>query len=187
MTSAAKFTSDEAAAFFNKVMGLGLSATDIDALEARTEGWIAGLQLAAMSMQGANDTSAFIDAFAGNNRYIMDYLIEEVLDQQPENVQSFLLQTAVLDRLTGSLCDALTGQQNGQDTLQMLEQSNLFIIPLDNERRWYRYHHLFSDLLSSRLLELHRKDITDLHLQASIWYENNSFPGKDISCFKLLF
>ena len=146
-----RFTPSEAAEFLNQVMGLNLSAEDIAALETRTEGWIAGLQLAAISMQGHKDATSFIKSFTGSHHFVLDYLIEEVLHQQSESVQNFLLQTAVLDRLTGSLCDALTGQGNGQATLEMLEHANLFIVPLDNERRWYRYHHLFADLLRQRL------------------------------------
>ncbi len=135
-------------------MGLDLSAEDIAALETRTEGWIAGLQLAAISMQGSEDATGFIKSFTGSHRYVLDYLVEEVLEQQSESVQTFLLQTAVLDRLTGSLCDALLDQDNGQATLEMLEHANLFIIPLDEERRWYRYHHLFADLLRQRLRQI---------------------------------
>jgi LuxR family maltose regulon positive regulatory protein len=139
-----RFTSSEAAAFLNQVMGLDLSAEDIAALETRTEGWIAGLQLAAISMQGRKDVTGFIQSFTGSHHFVLDYLIEEVLQQQSESVQTFLLQTAILDRLTGSLCDALAGQDNGQATLEVLEHANLFIVPLDEERRWYRYHHLFA-------------------------------------------
>ncbi len=146
-----RFSSTEAAEFLNQAMGLDLSAEDIAALEIRTEGWIAGLQLAAISMQGREDATSRIKSFTGSHRFVLDYLIEEVLDQQSENVQNFLLQTAVLDRLTGSLCDALTNQDNGQEILEMLDRANLFIVPLDDQRRWYRYHHLFADLLRQRL------------------------------------
>jgi LuxR family maltose regulon positive regulatory protein len=176
-----RFTSAEAAELLNQVMGLNLSAEDIAALETRTEGWIAGLQLAAISLQGHADTSRLIQSFTGSNRLVLDYLIEEVLDQQPENIQSFLLQTAILDRLTGSLCNAITGQDNGQQTLEYLEHANLFIVPLDNERRWYRYHHLFADLLRQRLGQSAAsskgdlgRDVDELHRRASIWYEENS-------------
>jgi LuxR family maltose regulon positive regulatory protein len=141
-----RFSSSEAAEFLNQVMDLGLSTEDIAALETRTEGWIAGLQLAAISMQGHEDAPSLIKSFTGSHRFVLDYLIEEVLEQQPENIQTFLLQTAVLNRLTGSLCNALTSQDNGQATLELLERSNLFIVPLDGERQWYRYHHLFADL-----------------------------------------
>ena len=132
-------------------MGLGLSAADIAALDDRTEGWIVGLQMAALSMQGRNDAPAFIRAFHGSHRFILDYLVEEVLDRQPPDVQDFLHQTAILDRMTASLCDAVTGRQDSQAVLARLERANLFLVPLDDERRWYRYHHLFADLLRSRL------------------------------------
>jgi LuxR family maltose regulon positive regulatory protein len=168
-----RFTASEAAEFLNQVMGLRLSEQDITALESRTEGWIAGLQLAALSMQGSKDAKSFIESFTGSHRYVLDYLIEEVLEQQPEDIQAFLLQTSVLNRLTASLCDALTGQDNGQATLEMLERANLFIVPLDNERRWYRYHHLFADLLRQRLRQTQQELESKLHIQASVWYEQN--------------
>ena len=142
-----RFKPSEAAEFLNQVMGLNLSEQDIAALERRTEGWIAGLQLAAISLQGREDPSQRIKAFSGSHRIVLDYLIEEVLDQQPENIQIFLLQTSILERFNSALCDALTGQADGQQTLEYLEQANLFIISLDGDRQWYRYHHLFADLL----------------------------------------
>jgi LuxR family maltose regulon positive regulatory protein len=182
-----RFTSSEAAEFLNRVMDLDLSAEDIAALETRTEGWIAGLQLAAISLQGKEDTTKLIKSFSGSHRLVLDYLVEEVLEQQSESVQTFLLETAVLDRLTGSLCDALTGQDNGQQTLKYLEQANLFIVPLDNEWRWYRYHHLFADLLRQRLHQSATSstgdesgDVAELHKRASVWYENN---GLEIEAF----
>ena len=182
-----RFTSSEAAEFLNQVMGLNLSSEDIVALATRTEGWIAGLQLAAISLQGYGDTSRLIQSFTGSHRLVLDYLIEEVLEQQPESVQTFLLQTAVLNRLTGSLCDALTGQQNGKATLEMLDRANLFIVPLDNERRWYRYHHLFADLLRQRLRQRvasstwdGRADVARLHSRASEWHEQNGLPSDAI-------
>ncbi|MFC1923452.1 LuxR C-terminal-related transcriptional regulator [Chloroflexota bacterium] len=180
-----RFTSSEAAEFLNQVMGLDLSTEDIAALETRTEGWIAGLQLAAISLQGHADTSRLIQSFTGSNRLVLDYLIEEVLDQQPENVQTFLLQTAILDRLCGSLCDALTGQNNSQAILEILDNTNLFIVPLDNERRWYRYHHLFADLLRQRLHQSSAGDegrgVAGLHNRASVWFEDN---GLEIEAFQ---
>src|SRR5205823_14797811 len=126
-------------------MGLNLSAEDIARLSRRTEGWIAGLQLAAISMQGQQDTTSFITSFTGSHHFVLDYLVEEVLGQQPESVQHFLLRTSILDRLCGSLCDAvlLDATASGQATLEYLERANLFLVPLDNERRWYRYHQLF--------------------------------------------
>jgi len=168
-----RFSSAEAAEFLNQVMGLELSPVDITALERRTEGWIAGLQLAAISMQGRTDVSTFVKSFTGSHKLVLDYLIEEVLIQQPEDVQAFLLQTSILDRLTGSLCDALTGGNNGQQILETLERANLFIIPLDDKRGWYRYHHLFADLLRQRLGQGNQVQIPELHLRASGWFEQN--------------
>src|SRR5512143_2947346 len=177
-----RFTSAEAAEFLNRVMGLGLSAEDITALEARTEGWIAGLQLAALSMQGHKDASGFIKSFTGSHRFVLDYLVEEVLGQQPEGIQTFLLRTSILDRLCGPLCDAVSCNPSvpGQETLERIEQANLFIVPLDNERRWYRYHHLFADLLRQRLQQSFaassgdaEKRVDELHIRASRWYEDN--------------
>jgi LuxR family maltose regulon positive regulatory protein len=167
-----RFTSSEAADFLNLVMGLNLSSEDIAELETRTEGWIAGLQLAAISMRGYEDRANFIKSFTGGHRLVLDFLIEEVLCQQPENIQNFLLQTAVLDRMTGSLCDALTGQENGQETLEMLDRANLFIISLDEERRWYRYHHLFADLLRQRRRQTQQEDLSILHIKAGEWFRN---------------
>src|SRR6266480_2519604 len=144
-----RFTPSEAAEFLNQGMGLNLSAEDIVALETRTEGWIAGLHLAALSLQGQQDATSFITSFTGSHHFVLDYLVEEVLQQQPESIQTFLLRTSLLDRLCGSLCDAvlLDATASGQATLEYLERANLFLVPLDNERRWYRYHHLFADLL----------------------------------------
>jgi len=175
-----RFSTSEAAEFLNQVMGLGLSAEDIASLESRTEGWITGLQLAAISMQGREDTTSLIKSFTGSHRFILDYLIEEVLEQQSKSVQAFLLQTAVLNRLTGSLCDALTGQDNGRATLEMLDRANLFVVPLDNERRWYRYHHLFADLVRQRLDQQQSDSVAELHSRASVWYEDN---GLEIEAF----
>ena len=149
---------------------------DVAALEARAEGWIAGLQLAAISMRDHKDTAGFIQSFTGSHRFVMDYLLEEVLHQQPESIQAFLLRTSVLDRMCGPLCDAvlLDPSVPGQATLEVLERANLFIVPLDNERRWYRYHHIFGDLLRKRLgRSLTPDGIAGLHIHASEWYENN--------------
>jgi LuxR family maltose regulon positive regulatory protein len=175
-----RFKSSEAAEFLNQVMGLNLSEEDITALETRTEGWIVGLQLAAISLQGRDNTARFIESFTGSHRLVFDYLIEEVMKQQTESVQTFLLQTAVLDRLTGSLCDALTGHDNGQETLEMLELKNLFIVPLDGQRQWYRYHHLFADLLLQRLNQTQPAQLTSLQRKASKWYEVNGITEKAI-------
>jgi LuxR family maltose regulon positive regulatory protein len=178
-----RFTASEAAGFLNQVMGLNLSAEDIAALEARTEGWIAGLQLAAISMQGHQDAASFIKSFTGSHHFVLDYLIEEVLQQQSESIQTFLLRTSILDRLCGPLCDAvlLDSSVSGQETLEHLEHANLFIVSLDNERRWYRYHHLFGDLLRQRLGQtLKTEEIAEHHIRASEWYEQNGFPSDAI-------
>jgi LuxR family transcriptional regulator, maltose regulon positive regulatory protein len=175
-----RFTSSEAAKFLNQVMDLDLSSEDIFALEKRTEGWIAGLQLAAISLKGQTDTSRHIQLFTGNNRLVIDYLIEDVFNQQPQQIQTFLLQTSILDSFNSSLCDALTGQENGQATLEQLEHSNLFIVSLDNERRWHRYHHLFADLLRQRLRYTQLESLPDLHIRASEWYAQNGFPDQAI-------
>src|SRR5579863_1944992 len=168
-----RFTASEAAAFLSQVMGLSLSAADITALEDHTEGWIAGLQLAALSMQGHKDIPGFIQAFAGDHRYIVDYLVEEVLQRQPEAVRSFLLQTSILDRLNGSLCDAVTGQEGGNARLEALERGNFFVVPLDDRRHWYRYHHLFAEVLSAHLMAEQPDQLAALHRRASAWYEQH--------------
>lgn len=170
-----RFTLDEAAIFLNQVMGLDLSAADVAALEARTEGWITGLQLAAISMRERADSAGFIKAFTGSHSYILDYLTEEVFQRQPDKVQTFLLQTSILNRLTGPLCDAVTGQQDGQATLKVLERSNLFIAPMDDQRHWYRYHQLFVDLLRHRLHQVQADDVPELHHRAATWYEHAGF------------
>ncbi|MCD4753525.1 MAG: LuxR C-terminal-related transcriptional regulator [Anaerolineaceae bacterium] len=161
-------------------MSLNLSVEDITALEARTEGWIAGLQLAALSMQGQQDSASFIQSFTGSHHFVLDYLIEDVLLQQSENIQTFLLRTSILDRLCGPLCDAVLGSPSasGQETLEYLERANLFIVPLDNERRWYRYHHLFGELLRQRLHQSVSSGNevggeAEYHFSASQWYEDN--------------
>jgi LuxR family maltose regulon positive regulatory protein len=175
-----RFTPSEAAEFLKEVMGLNLSAEDIAALETRTEGWIAGLQLAALSMRGREDVTGFVKAFAGDDRYIVDYLIEEVLQRQPERTRSFLLQTSILDRLSGPLCDAVTGQEDGRGMLEAVERSNLFVVPLDHQRRWYRYHHLFADVLQARLMQEQPDHAPALHQRASEWYEQNDLPADAI-------
>ncbi len=186
-----RFTASEATEFFNQTMGLTLSSADVAALDARTEGWIAGLKLAALAFQGSltsrgeGDTSRLIESFTGSHRLVLDYLIEEVLSQQSPTVQEFLLQTAILERLHGPLCDAVTGQSDGQATLEILDRSNLFIVPLDNERKWYRYHRLFADLLQARLhnsfsayADAARTNIAELHIRASAWYEAQGMAGE---------
>ena len=168
-----RFTPAEAQEFLNRVMGLELTAADVDALEDRTEGWIAGLQLAALSLRGIADrdeVAGFISAFTGSNRFVIDYLADEVLARQPPQVRDFLLRTAILDRLHGPLCDAVTGGTDGTRTLADLERGNLFVVPLDTERSWYRYHHLFADVLHARLLAEHPEQVPDLHERASGWF-----------------
>ncbi|MEO6943310.1 MAG: LuxR C-terminal-related transcriptional regulator [Lacisediminihabitans sp.] len=168
-----RFTPDEAVAFLNVTMGLSLSSEDVAALEFRTEGWIAGLQLAALSLQDRTDVTDFIAAFAGSHRFVVDYLVEEVLERTPRPVREFLFQTAVLDRLNGSLCDAVTEQSGGDAILESLERANLFVVSLDDHRKWFRYHHLFADVLRSRLLVRGPERVAALHRRASEWYEQN--------------
>jgi LuxR family maltose regulon positive regulatory protein len=186
-----RFSADEVAAFMNDKMGLGLDADDVAALEARTEGWIAGLQMAAISMKGSDDVSGFIRAFTGSNRFILDYLMEEVLNQQPEPIQDFLLKTSVLERLTAPLCDFVLGSggwglgagdgaiqspapnPQSQLILERLEAANLFIEPLDDQRGWYRYHQLFAELLQGRLEQSHPGETALLRGRASRWFEEN--------------
>jgi len=175
-----RFTPTEAGEFLNKAMGLNLSVENISALEARTEGWIAGLQLAALSMQGHQDVSGFIQSFDGDHRYIVDYLVEEVLRRQPETVRSFLLQTSVLDRLNGPLCDAVTGLPGGKARLETLQRGNFFLIPLDDKSHWYRYHHLFADVLHMHLMTEQPDQIAVLQRRASEWYEQNGLPADAI-------
>jgi LuxR family transcriptional regulator, maltose regulon positive regulatory protein len=185
-----RFTPDEAAEFLNEAMGLSLSKEDIAALETRTEGWIAGLQLAALSMRGLADATSFIKSFTGTHHFVLDYLVEEVLGQQSESVQTFLLRTSILERLCGPLCDAVVSDPSasGQETLEYLERANLFLVPLDDERRWYRYHHLFAELLRQRLHQSAAssmgdevRDVAELHIRASRWYEDN---GWEIEAFQ---
>ncbi len=176
-----RFNQAEAGTFLNEMAGFSLSLEEVTALETRTEGWIAGLQLAALSMQGRDDIGSFIEAFTGTHRYVLDYLTEEVLNRQSEDVQDFLLQTSILERLSGPLCDAVTGQNDGQATLEMLEQANLFIVPLDDERNLYRYHHLFGDMLSRHLRKMWPDHIPELHRRASAWYAHNAMRPEAIA------
>jgi len=169
-----RFTTEEAAAFLSQGMGLNLSAEEAALLETRTEGWIAGLQIAALSMQGRNDTAGFIQAFSGSHRHILGYLADEVINRQSEDTLQFLLQTSLPDRLCGPLCEAVTGDSGGQETLQNLERANLFIIPLDEEGVWYRYHHLFRQVLLNRLTASSTNgetNMAELHRRASGWFE----------------
>lgn len=194
-----RFTEAETAVFFNEIMGLNLAATDITALAQRTEGWITGVQLAAISLQGRADIGSFVQAFTGSHRFILDYLVEEVLQTQPAIIQQFLLQTAVLEQLHGPLCDAVVGMEDwhletntdpspippspslsGTQILAELERVNLFIVPLDDERRWYRYHHLFADLLRARLQQLHPELIPTLHRRAAAWYAEAGYRAQAV-------
>jgi LuxR family maltose regulon positive regulatory protein len=169
-----RFTTQEATRFLNQEMGLALSPEEVLSLENRTEGWIAGLHLAALSMLDTEDVAGFISAFTGDDRYIVDYLVDEVLSQRPTGTKDFLLRTSILTRMNGDLCDAITGQNGGQELLERLDQANLFIVPLDNKRLWYRYHHLFADLLRQRLEEVvNTQEVNTLHQRASQWLEEH--------------
>jgi LuxR family maltose regulon positive regulatory protein len=190
-----RFTMDEATAFLNQVMGLGLSAEDAAILEARTEGWIVGLQMAALSLQSQEDATGFIQAFSGSHHFVLDYLVGEVLDHQPQNVRKFLLHTSVLERMTGPLCDAVYSLEadvtiqdsgpiglatGGQAMLEMLHRANLFVVPLDTERRWYRYHHLFAGLLRARLRQSLPELVNTLNVRASRWYEEQGLAPEAV-------
>lgn len=201
-----RFTSKEAGAYLKEISGLNLSAAQVGALASRTEGWITGLHLAALSLQNHDDIAGFVHDFTGSHRYILDYLTDEVLSRQPEVVQHFLVQTSILDRLSGSLCDAVLGRgtrkqgsqgeippaplspcfsahrpvASSQETLEYLEQTNLFIVSLDDERRWYRYHHLFTDLLRHRLRQIFPDQIPTLHRRAGEWYEQHDLPPEAV-------
>jgi LuxR family maltose regulon positive regulatory protein len=168
-----RFTDPESAVYLNTGMGLELDEADVATLAARTEGWIAALQMAAVAMRGREDVSSFITDFAGDDRYIVDYLLEEVLQRQSATVRDFLLGTSILGRLNGPLCDAVTGQDGGRATLESLDRSNLFVVALDDRRQWYRYHHLFADVLRARLLDEQPDRVAELHLRASAWLEED--------------
>ena len=170
-----RFTFDETAAFLNGVMGLSLSQRDVRTLEARTEGWVAGLQLAALSVQNRENVGGFISTFAGSNSHVLDYLTDEVIQRQPEGVQAFLLTTSILDRMNAGLCDAVVGGDGGQETLEKLETTNFFVVALDEEGHWYRYHHLFSEVLRHRLRGAQPDLIPELHRRAAKWYEDHGF------------
>ena len=171
-----RFNSDEASAYLNEVNALCLEPAEVAALESRTEGWAAALQLAALSLEGHEDRAGFISGFAGDDRFVVDYLADEVLDHQPADVRAFLLETSVLEALTGPLCDAVTGRDDGRAMLESLERKNLFLVPLDDRRRWYRYHHLFADVLQVRLLDERPAAAPELHRRASAWYQSAGKP-----------
>lgn len=168
-----RFTDDEAKQLLTGITGILLGEQDLAALESRTEGWIVGLKLAGLSMRGRKDPSEFIASLNGSHRYILSYLTEEVLSQQSDEVQSFLLQTSILDRLSGDLCDAITGRTDSGQLLEHLLNANLFLIPLDDERQWYRYHRLFADLLRNQQNRIRKALVIQLHQRASLWYEQN--------------
>jgi len=170
------FSNNDISFFFNKKLKFGLSIKDIRLLEAKTEGWIAGLQLTAITIQGRESVSEYIEKLAGDNRYIMDYLIEEVLYMQTEEVQEFLLNTSLLEKFCGSLCNAVLKRNNSQSLLESIERNNMFIVPLDNERKWFRYHHLFANLLKQKLINKEQEISKELHLRASYWHEQNNMP-----------
>jgi len=177
-----RFSIEEATEFLNRTMGLDLSKEDVAALEERTEGWIAGLQLAALSMQGREDVTAFVKAFTGSHVYVAEYLVEEVLQRQTEEIQTFLLQTSILKLMNAGLCEAITGCKGGQTILQELHRENIFVIPLDNDGEWFRYHHLFADLLNARLRQSHSsEEIAALQLHAADWYEKNRFIPETVN------
>jgi LuxR family maltose regulon positive regulatory protein len=184
-----RFTLKEASTFLQELAGIEISPEGLQALEIRTEGWIAGLQLAAISMRGQEDVSSFIEAFKGSQRFVIDYLVEEVLNQQSLERQDFLLKTSILERMTASLCNAVVETGDSQSVLNAIDAENLFLVPLDSERRWYRYHHLFADFIRQRLEQAPDIDIPDLHLRASSWYEgkgnisqaiNHALAAKDL-------
>jgi LuxR family maltose regulon positive regulatory protein len=182
-----RFTSPETTQFLNEVMRLGLSTEDIEALEARTEGWVVGLQMAALSLKGHENASQFIRAFSGSHRYVLDYLVEEVLKRQPAHIQTFLLETSVLEKLNGSLCDALVKEEwkeageSGQAVLEYLERSNLFVIPMDESKQWYRYHQLFADLLRARLDQIYPGLSPHLHAHAAVWFEDEGMTVEAVN------
>lgn len=171
-----RFDTDEASSFLNDLMNLQLTASDVRALETRTEGWVAGLQLAAISMQGRADAQAFIQNFTGSQHFVLEYLVEEVLQRQPQDLQNFLLETSILARMSAPLCDAVTGAARGAEALAELHRRNLFVIPLDGEHTWFRYHHLFAEFLISHLKRARPADLPDLHRRAAQWFQANHHP-----------
>jgi LuxR family maltose regulon positive regulatory protein len=178
-----KFTATETEVFFNDRLKMTLSSDEVSAFEERTEGWITGLQLVSLALQGLDtqEIKKFADAFSGSHFYIVDYLVDEVLNRQPEAIRDFLLHTSILDQMTGALCNQMTGRDDSQVILERLEQENLFLIPLDDERQWYRYHHLFADVLRSRLKNSSPDLLEDLHMYAVEWYQENGFISEAVS------
>jgi LuxR family maltose regulon positive regulatory protein len=176
-----RFSEEETSRFLNEIMHLGLPPENVARLDSRTEGWIAGLQMAALSLRGREDITCFLDGFSGEHRFIMDFLVEEVLSQQTREIQVFLLLSSILERLTGDLCAAITGNNSSAEILLQLEKNNMFLIALDDQRNWYRYHHLFSDLLRKQLQTRNPERITELHLQASMWYDQAGYISEAIT------
>ena len=175
-----RFSDEEAVEFFNQIKGQNLISSDISELNRRTEGWVTGLQMALLSLKGKGDKNKFIQSFTGSNRFVIDYLIEEVLDQQPERIRTLLLKTSILAEFSGDLCQALTGFEDSQAIVEKMERGNLFVIPLDDRREWYRYHHLFADLLYRRLSASMPESVKELHNKASTWFEENHYLGKAV-------
>ncbi|HWM06185.1 MAG TPA: AAA family ATPase, partial [Actinophytocola sp.] len=175
-----RFTPSETAELLRVAIGHDLPEAVVTALGERTEGWAAGLQLAALSLQGRADVTGFVQEFSGSHRFVLDYLTEEVLERQSEELRTFLLETSVLERLSGSLCDAVVGCTNSQQRLESMERASLFLIPLDEERRWWRYHNLFADLLRAKLLRLYAARVPELHRAAASWYEGHELPADAI-------
>jgi len=175
-----RFSYEDAAKFLQNMVGLQLSEDDVQVLVERTEGWITGLQLAALSIQGRKNASEMIAAFGGGHEYIVDYLVEEVLDRQPDELKMFLYQTSILGRLNGPLCDEITGQSEGEATLEHLEKANLFVTSLGGDQRWYRYHHLFAEVMSNRLLRYFPEQVHELHLRAAKWFNQNNLFSEAI-------
>ena len=175
-----RFTVSEAAAMLRETLSADLPDAAVTALAARTEGWAAGLQLAALSLRGQSDVTGFVAAFSGSHRYVLDYLAEEVLERQSEQVRAFLLTTSVLERLSGELCDAVTGRTGSQALLEQVERAGLFLVPLDEVRGWWRYHHLFADLLRARLQEEQPAQAAQLHHNAAAWYQEHGLADDAI-------
>lgn len=175
-----RFSPPQIATFFTDVMGLKLTTDEVEVLDKRVEGWIAGLQLAGLALQGKHDTAEFIASFAGDHRYVLDYLGDEILDRQPDAIQQFLLQTSILERLNAELCDTVTGTTGSRSVLDFLERHHFFVVALDEKRQWYRYHRLFADFLQHRLGLKYPDRVKQLHQRASIWFERNGLQSEAI-------
>jgi LuxR family maltose regulon positive regulatory protein len=176
-----RFSPVQIATFFTDVMGLTLTTDEVMALDNRVEGWIAGLQLAGLALQGKSNPSEFITSFAGDHHYVLDYLGDEILDRQPEAIQQFLMQTSILERLNADLCDTIIGMNESQAVLEHLERHHFFVVALDDKRQWYRYHRLFADFLHHRLRLKYPNHVKELHQRASHWFEKNGLQSEAIS------